>query len=411
MELEDAEPIGLSMRMLMLAVFGGIAAVALAASFVPEPYQWGAMILLPAALMAVVLPPAIQRWTIRPVEAEINRATEGARLARRELHQERTARAALRELDRALDQTPDEGDAMDVIHQALVRLQLDRACELHLVEPVDPVMTLRVATSANALPGERTSPWDSIAARNGTTLCYESTERLDVCAHLRARVGQPQSAIAVPVQATGRLLGVLYLFDREGTVFTAEEVADLEDVASIVAARIAVLRAAAPPKHADASDRLTGLPDRAAMQERMIRLLETRQPFSLAVADIDGFGTLNATFGRQAGDRVLQTTAHVARRVLRPDDQVGRIGGDELLLVFPRTTTDDATKALERLREELAIAQSGTEDPTITMSIGVIGSSSGGTIEALLQRAAGALNHAKTQGGNRVVVAQPAPRV
>ncbi|MEM9468056.1 MAG: sensor domain-containing diguanylate cyclase [Actinomycetota bacterium] len=411
MELEDAEPIGLSMRMLMLAVFAGIASVALAASFVPEPYQWGAMILLPAATMGIVLPKVIQRWTIIPVEAEILEATEGARLARRELHQERSTRAALRELDRGLDQAVDETEALALVHQALNRQQLDRACELHLVEPVDPVLSLRVATSAHALPGERLSPWDSVAARTGTTLCYETTDRLDACPHLRSRVRQPQSAVAVPLQATGRLLGVLYLFDREGAVFTTPEVTELEDLAAIVAARIAVLRAAAPAKLADAADRLTGLPDRAAMQDRMIRLLETRQPFTLAVADIDGFGALNVAFGREAGDRVLRTTAQVARRVLRPDDQVGRIGGDEFLLVFPRTSTADATKALERLREELAITQSTSDDPRITLSIGVIGSATGGTIEALLQRAAGALNHAKGAGGNRVVVAQPAPRV
>ena len=55
---------------------------------------------------------------------------------------------------------------------------------------------------------------------------------------------------------------------------------------SIIAARIAVLRAAAPAKHAHASDRLTGLPDRAAMQDRVIRLLETREPFTLALLPV-----------------------------------------------------------------------------------------------------------------------------
>ena len=88
----------------------------------------------------------------------------------------------------------------------------------------------------------------------------------------------------------------------------------------------------------------------------------------------------------------------------------GFSGGNELLFILPRTMPDDATRALERLREELVLAQSVSGDPTITMSIGVIGSTTGGTIEALLHRAAGALNHAKSQGGNRVVVAQPAPK-
>ena len=73
--------------------------------------------------------------------------------------------------------------------------------------------------------------------------------------------------------------------------------------------------------------------------------------------------------------------------------------------MLPRTRPDDATRALERLREELVLAQSASTDPPFTLSIGVIGSTAGGTIEEILHRAAGALKHAKSQGGNRVVVA------
>jgi diguanylate cyclase (GGDEF)-like protein len=368
------------------------------------------MIVVPAVVMALISPLAVRRWLILPIEAELDAANDTAATAAGDLEEEVAVRAALRELDRGLDHAADEIDALTIVHRALVRQQHGRACELHLVETVDPVMTLRVATSPDALPGERSSPWDSVAARNGTTLVYGSTDQLDVCPHLRSRTEQAQSAVAVPLHATGQLLGVLYVFDHEGTDFGPEEITDLEDLAGIVAARVAVLRAVTPTKRTDAADRLTGLPDRAAMQDRMIRLLETRQPFSLAVADIDAFASINESFGRQAADRVLQTVATVARQTVRPDDQVGRIGGDELLLVFPDTSANDAIKALERVREELAIAQSTTDDPTATLSIGVIGSTTGGSIEDLLQRAAGALNHAKDQGGNRVVVAQPAPK-
>ena len=73
------------------------------------------------------------------------------------------------------------------------------------------------------------------------------------------------------------------------------------------------------------------------MQERVIRLLEERQSFTVAVADIDSFGVLNDQHGREVGDRALQTAGQVARRAIRPDDIVGRIGGDELLFIFPRT--------------------------------------------------------------------------
>jgi diguanylate cyclase (GGDEF)-like protein len=217
------------------------------------------------------------------------------------------------------------------------------------------------------------------------------------------------SAIAIPVNVMGRLLGVLYGLGPEGQQPGVGDVKFLEDVANLVGARLAILRASAAMATApDDIDKLTGLPDRSAMQDRVLRLLRERQPFTVAVADIDDFGRLNEIEGREAGDRALQLVARVSRRAIRPGDLIGRIGGDEFLFVMPRTRTDDATRAFERLREELTLAQTGSSDPTFSLSIGVIGSSSGGTIEEILHRAAGALAHAKSQGGNRVIVAHTA---
>ena len=103
----------------------------------------------------------------------------------------------------------------------------------------------------------------------------------------------------------------------------------------MIAARIAILRSGAVPAPTETVDRLTGLPDRATMQRRLVELLHHRVPFAIAVADIDGFAALNEQQGRDAGDYALQIVAQVARRSLRPDDLLGRIGGDEFLIVFP----------------------------------------------------------------------------
>ena len=217
------------------------------------------------------------------------------------------------------------------------------------------------------------------------------------------------AAVAVPLNAMGRLLGVLYGLSPEGQEPGPGDVTFLEDLAGSLAARLATLRTTSGVvARSDDIDRLTGLPDRSAMQEKVLRMLRDRVPFTVAVADIDGFGALNAEAGREVGDRALQLLAQVARKTVRPGDLIGRIGGDELLFVMPRTQPDNATRALERLREELVLAQSAASDPPFTLSIGVIGSGSGGSIEEILHRAAGALHHAKSQGGNRVVVAQPA---
>lgn len=399
---------GLSAAMIIGTV-GGLAAAG--ASFAPAPFTIAAVGVAPLLVAGVFGPSIIKKRAVEPQIDETRVANDRLATARRELHDERTRRSVLRELDRGLDQAGGEREGINLLREAFVRHFPRRSVELHLVDVVDPVLTLAVATGKHPTrAGERTSPWDSLAARTNTTLVYETTDRLDVCGHLSSRLDEPVAAIAVPINATERLLGVLYVIGDEGTIFDSDETEYAEDIAAVIAGRLAVMRSAAGGSRADAIDRLTGLPDRAAMQERVIRLLEDRQAFTVAVADIDTFGQLNEGHGRETGDRLLQTAARVARRAIRPDDIVGRIGGDELLFIFPRTSPDDATRALERLREELVLAQSMTDDPSFTFSIGVISSTAGGTIEEILHRAAGALNHARQQGGNRVVVATPAPR-
>ena len=330
-----------------------------------------------------------------------------------ELRDEKQERAVIRELDAALDLAATEHDAIKVIRESFTRHLSTQPMELHLIDTVDPIMELALATGNHLTKqGRRTSPWESLAARTNTTLVYETTDRLDVCAHLRSRLHTPMSAAAVPVNAQGRLLGVLYALGPEGQPPGSGDVNFLEDLGRIIGARLAILRASTDSAGTTEDvDRLTGLPDRAAMQARVLRMLEDRQQFTVAVADIDDFGELNETQGREAGDRALQLLGRVARKAVRPGDMIGRIGGDEFLFVLPKTTPDDATRAFERLREELVLAQTTISDPSFTLSIGVIGSESGGTIEEILHRASGALDHAKSHGGNRVVVAHTMRRV
>lgn len=347
----------------------------------------------------------------RDRERESNRRLSAVKS---ELHDEKVERAVLRELDAALDLAPTEADAIDIVREAFKKHLSMQPVELHLVDPIDPVLELAVATGDHQTKqGTRSSPWESLAARTNTTIVYDTTDRLDVCTHLVSRLHQPMSAIAIPVNVMGRLLGVMYGFGPECEKPGRDDVKFLEDVATLVGARLAILRASiSTAATAEDIDKLTGLPDRSAMQERVLRMLRDRQPFTVAVADIDRFSRLNETEGREAGDRALQLIARVARKAVRPGDVIGRIGGDEFLFVLPRTSPEDATRAFERLREELVLAQSNSDDPPFSLSIGVIGSASGGTIEEILHRAAGALDHARTQGGNRVVVAhttKPAP--
>ena len=386
------------------AVLLGAGAVAL---LDPEPIVVagvaGAVALVAASL-------AIRFVVVRRFAARERAAQRRLVAARTDASDERNERAALRELDRGLDQATTEHTALETIRDTFDRRLADQPVELHLVDPVDPILVLTVSTgNHDARPGHRVSPWDSLAVRTGRTLLYETTERADVCSHLRSRLHEPASAVAVPVSVAGRALGVLYGFGPENDQPGPGDVEFLEDIAHVIATRIAILRSGAVPAPDETVDRLTGLPDRRTMQKRLVELLHDRVPFAVAVADIDGFGAMNDQRGRDAGDVALQLLGQVARRSLRPDDLLGRIGGDEFLIVFPNSSGDEATRAVERIREELVLGQSTAQCPQFTLSIGVIDSTCGSTIEELLHRAASALEYARNEGGNRVVVGHAAP--
>lgn len=102
------------------------------------------------------------------------------------------------------------------------------------------------------------------------------------------------------------------------------------------------------------TDQLTGVLNRrgalARLRVEMVRAQTSGEPLSLAVIDMDCFKQLNDTRGHAFGDRVLQETVASWRDALRGYDIIGRTGGDEFIVVFPRTTSDVAEEVLARLR-------------------------------------------------------------
>lgn len=158
-------------------------------------------------------------------------------------------------------------------------------------------------------------------------------------------------------------------------------------------------------------DELTRLPNRRhtlAMAEQLWQQSsQSGQPLVVLALDIDFFKKVNDTFGHQAGDLVLQKVGHCLRTYLRPQDKVGRVGGEEFLLLLPNTNSSQATEIAQRLCQlvaelnfdELAPAQQ------VTVSIGIAGRTSQQDLLALWHQADTALYQAKQQGRNRAVLA------
>jgi diguanylate cyclase (GGDEF)-like protein len=124
-------------------------------------------------------------------------------------------------------------------------------------------------------------------------------------------------------------------------------------------------------------------------------------PLSIAVLDLDHFKRINDTYGHKAGDEVLVATVHAMGTHLRAEDQLGRLGGEEFLVLLPDTKADAAELVAEKLRGEVANAP--TPVP-VTVSVGVA-TWAGETPEEFLHRADEALYAAKDAGRDRVMAA------
>jgi diguanylate cyclase (GGDEF)-like protein len=162
------------------------------------------------------------------------------------------------------------------------------------------------------------------------------------------------------------------------------------------------------------SDALTGLPNRRAtlarFHEELTRADRRNEKFALMVLDIDRFKDINDTFGHQWGDTVLKHVARTLAAAKRNEDVMGRIGGEEFLILLtgPADSMDEhvAEDAANRLREKLAalpIVAAGT-GVTVTISAGLaVFPIDGRDWESLFSVADARLYAAKREGRNRVV--------
>ncbi|MGN7160083.1 diguanylate cyclase [Sphingomonas sp. SAFR-052] len=162
---------------------------------------------------------------------------------------------------------------------------------------------------------------------------------------------------------------------------------------------------------AASTDPLTGLANRrvfdAALAARIAVAAEGGRAGSVAVFDLDHFKAVNDRFGHAVGDHVLQSFARIARRVVREEDVVARLGGEEFGILFPGATVEQARHLGERLRATLAATQLRHGEATVllTVSAGIASIDSGGSAAAVLRAADRALYAAKAEGRDRLQLA------
>jgi diguanylate cyclase (GGDEF)-like protein len=221
------------------------------------------------------------------------------------------------------------------------------------------------------------------------------------------------SFISYPIMFRGRKIGVLNLTDRAGSENFSK--LDLE-ILSAVMPQLAVLVNNAllkgkvgELKRLSVTDALTGLLNRLYLDERLPEEIRRSNrenfPMSFLMIDVDDFKSYNDSFGHTEGDKALKLVAHCLKETLRGADVAVRYGGDEFSILLPQTTSEEAAKIAERIREQVATTQFPNRH--ITISVGVLSCVNTACEAAeIIKWADEALYEAKRRGKNNMQICQ-----
>jgi diguanylate cyclase (GGDEF)-like protein len=152
-------------------------------------------------------------------------------------------------------------------------------------------------------------------------------------------------------------------------------------------------------------DKLSGLYNRMKIETYCEMEIERaklyNETFSLILIDIDYFKEINDTYGHNTGDRVIEQLSKILQTSVRRIDYVGRWGGEEFLIILPKTTAQQAFHIAESIRVTI-MENDFSSARNITISAGITEYMNGDTTEKIIQRADEELYKAKESGRNQI---------
>jgi diguanylate cyclase (GGDEF)-like protein len=253
-------------------------------------------------------------------------------------------------------------------------------------------------------------------AREGQPLVFgDVAEQLEP-GRLWLEIAHRGSLALFPVMHKESAIGVLAVTRDREDAFSPVELGLLSALAEQLGLAIRHTQLFDELRRGSQQDDLTGLGNRrllrARLEDEQLRCERFGQAVSVLAIDIDFFKQLNDRCGHPTGDAALRRLASVMTRNLRRIDTIARTGGEEFVVVLPRTNLAEAKQVGEKLRHivEETSFPGGASQPAgaLTVSIGIATLHGSEDVQQMLSRADAALYEAKAKGRNRVVVANQA---
>uniref|UniRef100_E6Q6E2 GGDEF domain-containing protein n=1 Tax=mine drainage metagenome TaxID=410659 RepID=E6Q6E2_9ZZZZ len=308
----------------------------------------------------------------------------------------------------------------DRLSGELARLKLVREAVAAMLAARDPLPQMRsiLGSLRRALVDEtleivtRTEnkkKWQTVASLGPTigedaaALRARLLARLPSAERESAKASVGAATISVYAIRAGDALAGALLVHRKRDDISAREHQQFYQAARELAPLLIDLQSISEAHNAANTDPLTGVFNRRAILERLNAVVDDARHGAVLMLDIDRFKDINDRLGHAAGDGVLRRVADEIRAALRLEDALGRIGGEEFLVVMPDASRDVAVAIGERIRNGVARSDGGEHQAAVTISIGVATVRGHDRPAELLARADRALYEAKRLGRNRLV--------
>jgi diguanylate cyclase (GGDEF)-like protein len=218
------------------------------------------------------------------------------------------------------------------------------------------------------------------------------------------------SWLVIPLLTKNSGIGTLNLDSYQANHFTDkdQEIAELFSAQAAIAIENAILY-----KQMESNaiyDSLTGLYNRrkffSLAEKEFAQFHSKHYPISLVMLDLDNFKKINDTYGHLAGDEVLSTVAKLCLDCIRDEDIICRYGGDEMIILMPHITLDEAHQTAKKICETLTDRKYSFSEtqPIISASIGISTILQTDTMMTAIARADKSLYLAKQSGRNQVVM-------